>query len=401
MTKRMLALLLAMLCMGSLSCASAEGVTLRTASSFAGTEYGAQAYVEILAEWEVATGNYADDQSYSSDETWKARVLNDFAVGNEPDVLFFFANTSDSRPILDKVVPIDEINAAYPDLHLPEAEALREENGHVYAVMVRPFWEALFVNTDMFEAAGLELPTDAEKFETAIATFNELGITPISISLSDVPHYIAEMSILATGPVADHQVRPKTVEEIPQSWYDGMDLIRHLSLIGAFAKNASYTTNDLSASVFIDKKAAMMLDGSWRANSIPEQNWETTLVMPFPTYSEDADPTAIVGGVSMGFYITRKAWEDPQKRDAAVELLAWMTSEESAERLGFAFGGKLKASSQVMYDTAVANGTISAPFQDQMDPDARMYWMDEIPGIADGSADPVQVLSGTIERGAF
>ena len=32
--------------------------------------------------------------------------------------------------------------------------------------------------------------------ETAVAKFNEEAIVPIAVSLSDVPHYIAEFSIL-------------------------------------------------------------------------------------------------------------------------------------------------------------------------------------------------------------
>ena len=80
--KHWLSILLALaLCAG----ASAEGVSLRTASSFAGTDAAAIAYVELLREYENLTGNTVFDSSGTSDETWKAGVLSDFAAGNEPD----------------------------------------------------------------------------------------------------------------------------------------------------------------------------------------------------------------------------------------------------------------------------------------------------------------------------
>ena len=72
------------------------------------------------------TGNTVLDHSAASDEAWKTSVLHDFAAGNEPDVLFFFAAGADSAPILYKVVPIADINAAYPEADLPENEALRD-----------------------------------------------------------------------------------------------------------------------------------------------------------------------------------------------------------------------------------------------------------------------------------
>lgn len=392
----------ALLCVLVLLCATgAQAVTLQTTSTFVGTDLGAQAYVDILAEWEARTGNTVEDQSESSDETWKARVLNDFAAGNDPDILFFFACTTDSRPLLGRVVPVREINAAYPGLNLPESDLLREADGEVYAVSVRPFWEALLVNVDLFEAYGLALPTDAEKLERAIAVFTENNIIPIAASLSDVPHYLAEVGILSSGSVADHRARPQTVAEIPASWIRGMELVRHLYAIGAFAKDVNATSVDLAVAAFTSKEAAMLIDGSWQANGIDEENWETTIVMPFPTYHEDAAPTAILGGTSMGFYLSRKAWEDGSRRDAAVSLLQALTDENASARLGFAFGGRLLQTAGAMFDAAMEEGTMCNPIQDRMEPEARAYWLGMIPSIADGSANPADVMRRVIEIGAF
>ena len=117
-----------------------------------------------------------EDASATSDETWKARVLSDFAAGNEPDVLFFFACSGDSAPILRRMVPIEEINAAYPQLSLPESEALREDDGVVYAIPARPYYEGLFVNTDLFEQCGLPLPDTWDHLEAAVAGFAAAGV---------------------------------------------------------------------------------------------------------------------------------------------------------------------------------------------------------------------------------
>ena len=120
--------------------ALAEGVTLRTVSCFAGEDVAAITYAELLREYEEQTGNVVEDTSATSDESWKARVLSDFAVGNEPDVLFFFACSGDSAPILRRVVPIAEINAAYPELDLAQSESLREADGGIYAIPARPYY---------------------------------------------------------------------------------------------------------------------------------------------------------------------------------------------------------------------------------------------------------------------
>ncbi|MBQ7138589.1 MAG: extracellular solute-binding protein [Clostridia bacterium] len=378
----------------------AEGITLYTASSFAGADASAEAYVELLNAFEEQTGHVIVDNSVSSDETWKRSVLYDFAAGNEPDVLFFFAASADSAPILRRVVPIDEINAAYPELNLPINAAIAEADGRVYAIPVRPFWEALFVNTDLFQQYGLALPDTWEKLETAIHRFNEEGIVPISVSLSDIPHYLAEMSILVCSTPEEYATRPATLEEVPGAWYEGMQLIRQLHEIGAFGDKASAITEEMSSQLFRDKKAAMQIDGSWFANSLPRENMDTTIVMPMPAYAPDADPHAFVGGTSMGFYLTRKAWEDPQRRDAAVQLLHWLTCKESVRALGGTdLSGTLLESSYALLEHA---GSMRKPLQDDMNRDAREAWLLScVPEVAEGTMTAEECWQQVMELHAF
>lgn len=375
--KKLLATILALLLIG---CACAEGVTLRTASSFAGSDAAALGYVELLREYEAQTGNTVEDSSATSDESWKAGVLSDFAAGNEPDILFFFACSADSAPILRKMVPIAEINAAYPDLNLPEQDILREADGRVYAIPVRPYYEGLFVNTDLFERLDLPLPDTWEKLESAVAAFREAGIVPIAASLSDIPHYIAECAVLSASSPEEYAARPEKLEDVPESWVRGMALIRRLYELGAFPEDALNTSETVTSQLFREKQAAMQFDGSWFANSIPQQNMDTTLVLPVPAYG-DGQSAAVIGGVSMGFYLTRRAWDDPARRDAAVALLAWLTRQDNLSRLGTQqISGALGDSADALLKNA---GTVLTPIQDDMNKDARERWLLEcVPAVA-------------------
>lgn len=397
--KKLLAALLALMLAGFAPASLAGGVTLKTVSTFAGTDAAAVDYTALLEEWQKQTGNKVEDASATSDEAWKTGVLNDFAAGNEADVLFYFAKTADSTPILGKVVPISEINAAYPDLHLTENAAMAEADGKIYAIPVRAFWEGLFVNTDLFEKYGLDLPTDWAKLEAAIAKFNAQGIVPIAVSFSDVPHYIVEFAIISSGSPASYQARPQSIDAVPQSWTDGMALLNKLYRMGAFAKDATATTEAVTSQLFRNKKAAMQLDGSWFANGLPSSSWDTTTVLPFPAYSPEADPTAIIGGISMGFYLSRKAWEDPQKRDAAVSLLAFLTTGDNAKRLGgFTFGGSLLNASYEMINSA---RMMLSPIQDEMSQEARSAWFSKVPALVDGTADPGAVWNQVMALSPF
>jgi len=392
--KTCLTALCCVLCFACLA-ASAEGVTLHTVSCFAGLDASSATYTRLLSQWEQQTGNTVEDASAPSDEAWKTGVLLDFAAGNEPDVLFFFACTADSAYLLNRVVPIAQINAAYPELGLPEDKDCAEKDGQVYAVPVRSFWEGLFCNTDMFDQYQVALPTTWAKLEKAISVFRKNGIVPISASLSDVPHYVAEFSILSSGTVAEYLKRPSSGEPAPESWVQGMALIRRLYELGAFPDNVNTTDENYTSQLFRDKSAAMQLDGSWFANSLPEANMNTTVVLPFPSRNGDND--AVVGGVSMGFYLSRRVWEDEARRDAAVQLLAYLATGENAEALGgFQFSGQLLKSAHTL-----TSHPMFSPIQDQMSQEARNEWFRLIPAVAMGSIAPQDVWASVLAMNPF
>ena len=365
--------------------ASADGITLKTVSCFTGANAAANAYVEILDRYESMTGNTVRDYSSASDEAWKTSVLKDFAAGNEPDILFFFAAGADSAPILSRVVSLEEINREYPEIGLKETEALREADGKVYAVPVRGFWEGLYVHKDLFERYGAPLPEDWDSLLEAIRIFRENGIVPIAVSLSDIPHYLAEMSLLACAGAEEQQARPQTYEEVPASWLEAMSVIRELAEAGAFAENAGSTYESDSTDLFLNKQAAMQLDGSWLASSFTPEMMETMEVLPMPLHNGKGCSDCYIGGVSMGFYLTRRAWESG-RRDAAVALLADLTAEENIRRLGnTTISGHLLESSEEL----MAGRTMVGPLQDAMNNRAREVWLLEcIPAVAEGRMTP-------------
>ena len=384
--KRRAALVTALLMLILPAAAPAEGgVTLRTVSCFAGQDGAADEYVDILRRYESETGNIVQDNSSTSDEAWKTAVLKDFAAGNEPDILFFFAAGADSAAILSRVVSLAEINDAYPYLRLPENDVLREADGRVYAVPVRGFWEGLYVHTDLFEQYGAPLPKDWDSLLEAIRIFRENGIVPIAVSLSDIPHYLAEMALLACAAREELQARPKSYEEVPPSWLEGMAVIRELAEAGAFADNAGRTDERTSTDLFLNKQAAMQLDGSWLASSFSAEMMETMVVLPMPLRNGDGAADCYIGGVSMGFYLTRRAWGSG-RRDAAVALLAQLTAEENIRRLGnSAISGKLLESSEKFRD----GRNMVSPLQDAMNNQVREVWLLEcIPAVAEGTMTP-------------
>jgi len=379
------------------SSAVAEEITLHTISCFAGGNSAGDAYVSILRDFETATGYTVVDDSSTSNEAWKAGVLKHFAAGDEPDVLFFFAAGADSKLLLNRLVPLAEINASYPDLSFPQDDVLKEADGQVYAIPLYSFWEGLYVNADLFDRFGLDLPTDWEKLVRAIQVFRDNDIVPISVSLSDIPHYLAEFAMLACVPPEELALRPKTFEEVPASWFEAMNLIRELYQLGAFPEDAAFTTESVTTGMFVDGKSAMQFDGSWQVASFSAQRMDSIAVLPMPLRG-GGQAECYPGGVSMGFFLTRKAWNS-NRRDAAVALLAALTSKESLEKLdNQQMTGRLRSSWEQMTE----NRRMTQPLQDAMNQQARETWLLEcVPAVADGSMSAESCWQKVMELNPF
>lgn len=324
-------------------------VTLKTVSMFGGTDPNAEVYQaindEFMEKYDYIT---IEDNSQTSDEDWKAAMAADFSVGNEPDVFQFFTDaTADTILATDKFVTLDEIRAEYPDYAkdtLDSAlEATTNPDGVQRAVPTTGYWEGLFCNKDLFDQYDLELPTDWDSLVTAIKTFKENGIIPIACSLNNVPHYWIEFLLLYTAGEDGYNTIP---DSVPEDWAKGLETFKTLRDMGAFPEDTDTVDDAYTGQLFKDKKAAMQLDGSWYAGGI--EDTDNTVVIAFPgVENQKAQAGAMVGGISSGFYITKKAWEDPDKRDAAVKFVEAHTCKDGVQRYWESSGAISKAAVEV------------------------------------------------------
>jgi raffinose/stachyose/melibiose transport system substrate-binding protein len=306
-------------------------VTLTTVSMYGGTDPNAENYQNISAQFmEDYPYITIEDDSQSADQDWKTKIAADFAVGNEPDVIQYFtdANASDVLAA-DKFVTVEEIKSVYSDYAGDTLDsaltAASNPDGVKRAVPTTGYWEGLFCNKDLFDQYNLELPTDWDKLVTAINTFKDNNIVPIAVSLNNVPHYWVEFLMLSAAGPEEYTTVPT---KAPESWVKGLEMFKTLRDMGAFPVDTDTIDNDLAGELFKSKQAAMQLDGSWYAGGVTDQ--DNTVVVGFPTIPEGKAPAgALVGGISSGFYITKKAWEDPDKRDAAVKFVMAHTNTEA------------------------------------------------------------------------
>ena len=353
MKKAMAALLTLAICLGLTACgtddapsgteAARESVTLTVVTSYGGDDGNRGSFVTAVEEYQAATGVTVEDHSAASNEEWKNKVLTDFMTGSEPDVLFYFTN-ADADPFINagKVVSIEEIREEYPDYatNMKESMMAVASDGLHYAVPSSGFWETLFVNTAVLEQCGVTVPGvdyTWEAFLRDCETIKEAGFTPIACSLYEIPHYWFEFAVMNNGSLASHLEVP-TLDETgalrddaaSRKWIAALEDIRLLYEAGYFPRNTLTATDAETVALFGRGEAAFLIDGSWKVGYFTKNFPEAldSIQVRFVPGKGERLATDAIGGISMGYFITRKAWEDPQTREAAVEFVFHMTSEE-------------------------------------------------------------------------
>jgi len=422
--KKLIALALAGAMVLSLAACSTGGnsakpknTTINVVTTYAGNDGNAQNYQDAVAAWEKESGNKVNDASATSDESFKARVLTDFEAGSEPDVLFFF-NGVDANPIVSsgKVVSIDTIRKEYPDYASNMKDGMMGASpvdGVNYSVPVNGYWEGMFVNKKVCEAAGVEIPgadTTWEQFLDICQKIKDAGYAPIAASLATVPHYWFEFTIYNHLSTTTHNVLPTSIDSVQgKGWIAGLGDIKTLYEKGFFPDNTLTGTDDETVQMFIDGKAAFLIDGSWKVGGIESATDDIdNFTVTYVPGMGDRKSTDIIGGLSSGYYITKKAWDDPDKRAAAVSFVSYMTSDEMVSKFAQVSATALKkgvtvdesALSSLAKDglKMIAGATgMTGAVQDQVPTEARVPVFDGMPKLVTGEVDITEAVQQVLD----
>lgn len=320
-----------------------KSVDISVVTSYGGDDGNRLNYENAVKNYEMVTGNTVQDRSGISNEEWKAEVMAYFENGNEPDVLFYFTGADSNKFIEDnKVVSLEEIISVYPDYASNMKESMLSKSAvdnKSYAVPVNGFWEGLFVNKKILSKCGVEIPnenTTWEQFIDACRKIADKGYVPIAASLNEVPHYWFEYCVFNNGSLNSHLEFPKSSNDIiGKNWINGINDIKTMYDNGFFPDDTLSITGAQADRLMIEGNAAFMIEGSWKmgwfAENASDINNFTVTYVPGKGERSSAE---IIGGISMGYFITRKAWDNPDKREACVKFITAMTSDEVVRTFG-------------------------------------------------------------------
>lgn len=272
-------------------------------------------------------------------EDFLPKLKTDFASGNDPDVFGLYPG-SDIRALIkaDKVADLTDLLAENPEWKnsfKKNAWSYTTIDGRIYGLPCEVIFEGLFINKDLFKWYDIKIPETYEELKQAVIAFKTHNIIPIAYNS------LAEGTFLYQNIVADlgggDAVRnPICNGRVKDCYIKGMYIMKELYDLGAFPdpEKSFKMDNKERDTLFLNKHAAMIAQGSWFIGRIENIYRSNIDIIPFPSM-DGSNPKAkpLIYGFGGGtFYMSKSAWDNIEKREAAILLLKELTSREWAPK---------------------------------------------------------------------
>jgi len=264
----------------------------------------------------------------------------DFASGNDPD-LFGLWPGSDFNLLVEqgKMADLTDILEEDPEWYAQFKDANWDYvtvDGHIYGLPIEMIYEGLFINRDLFDKYQVKIPTTFEELLKAVEIFKANDIIPIAYNQTAEGSYIYQNIVMKLGGKIDVENPFDTDGKIKPCFIQGMYYMKTLYEAGAFPEDWSHIDDKKRNDLFINKEAAMIVQGSWLIGDNALSSIDKTVdVIPFPDMPNGkADSSAIIYGCGNGIYhMSQKAWEDEIQRKNCIMILKELTSPENVGEL--------------------------------------------------------------------
>lgn len=389
-------------------------VDLMVVTSYGASDGNRQDFEDAYTDFEKVTGHTVLDSSEMSSEAWKTKVRMDFQTGAEPDVLFFYSGSdADLLVETEKVVSLEEIREVYPNYGsnmMEEMIPVSTYDGKQYVIPVNGYWEGLYVNLLVLEEVGITLPEEGytmTQFLEDCALIKEAGYVPIAAAMGEEPHYWFETAVFNNGTMENHMNIPTSgTDSTALKWMAALDDLKELYEAGYFPEDTLTATSLEVSQLMVENQAAFQIQGSWHMNWLKSEGYGNDFVVTYLPYKGYRGPNEVIGGISMGYYITRRGWEDPQHQEAAVNFVSAMTTAQVVSNFGATSLTALK--SQVLVPPGLSQLELSAIYmnedvtgvveavQDQLEAEVRTELFEEIALVLTGQKTSEEVVKQSL-----
>jgi len=177
----------------------------------------------------------------------------------------------------------------------------------------------IYYNKELFEQAGVSVPTTFEDMVTVVKTLKEKGIQPMTIGEKDTwtgSFLFMNMLLRTSGPGFLQGVLDGTKTFDDPAFTEAVDAFQNLVQAGAFQEGATSFDYNAGENLFKTGKAAMYYMGSWATGGIETSSVNGKVgVFKFPTINGKGNPDEFMLAPGSGFAISANSKHLEETKD--------------------------------------------------------------------------------------
>ncbi len=345
---------------------SDEKVKLSIWHNFSGDDLRAREVRGLIEKFEAEHPEVELDAQAIPTDGYRQRVKTVAASKELPDVFFVYAGSQTEEfykaGLLQPLTSLLDEHPDWKNSFLPGAtEIYTYSDNEVYSVPVGlSATSFLYYNKSLFEQYDVKVPETWDELMTAVKTFNDNKITPIS--LGNKANWFAQSAIF--GSLADRVTGTEWFEKAvaqdgatftDPEFVEALNYFKELSDNKAFQEGANSLDSTQAEQYFIQGNAAMMISGSWTltnlAASATEEQLAQVEVTTIPSIpSGKGEGNTISGGPGAGFALSFRP--EGKVKDLALELIYAISGPEGQKAIA-------ESNSMVMYDVEIDESKVS------------------------------------------
>jgi len=272
------------------------------------------------------------DLQFTADADYQNRLSTALRGGKGPDIAQLKAY-GELQPLVEAGY-LDALNDTVPGIAtMPQAAsggAVAKSDGKFYGVPYSIPILCVFYNTELFDKAGIKVPTTYAEHIDNCKKLKAAGITPIATGGANGSGWELELAVGVLGPSVygadfyDKMMKGQAKFTDPKFV---AALQRFKDMLPYYEDGFAGVDYTAATQLFVSGKAAMFLGGSFENGSFKAQNPNLKFsVFAFP--GDTAVDKPVVSAFCDGSY---GLVDTSQKKPAALKVLNWMASPEFAQ----------------------------------------------------------------------
>lgn len=270
-------------------------------------------------------------QETCDNETYKKKIKVSIASGEAPDILFSYGDGFMKTFVENgKLLALDQyIDDFYQERMMEDKQQGFVFDGQRYGVGCSSWQGVLYCNQELFDQAGVEIPTTYEELLAACKELRKADIEPIALGMTNrwqgaqwINNFILQLGgaehykELAYGEISRDD---PVLEQAGQ-------LTADLISVNAFCRDMYKLNSSQAESLFLEGGAAMIYMGSWFTVQAEEGLGDQLVVAKMPTLEGAACQEVYHGGTANGWVVSA----DTEYPELSAHIAVWLSYQLSA-----------------------------------------------------------------------